>query len=236
MQVAHPIRVRPRCPSERRRTGATAGSSGSFRFRPTRPTSPRRRPGGSAWVTQMRVGSTSLAATDEEESRRYAQSGRILHDHKTGGRRNARRRRHAAPRRLLPRCPAAGESGRRRLRGLDAAAGECRSGFGGSRARAAERDGAAALREAPASLPAPGRNQHGRLRRNRGGLRHQRSSPPDGCPAPRRSRSRAPVIGLPGTTCSARSSATTAISRRSVSGFPARSSRERGSTPAPTRT
>ena len=37
---------------------------------------------GSAWVTRMRVGSTSRDATDEEEARLYMQSGRLQYDRK----------------------------------------------------------------------------------------------------------------------------------------------------------
>ncbi|MBV8199288.1 MAG: putative DNA binding domain-containing protein, partial [Acidobacteria bacterium] len=37
---------------------------------------------GSAWVTQVRVGTTSRDATDEEEARLYMQSGRLQYDRK----------------------------------------------------------------------------------------------------------------------------------------------------------
>ena len=37
---------------------------------------------GSAWVTQIRVGTTSRDATDEEEARLYMQSGRLQYDRK----------------------------------------------------------------------------------------------------------------------------------------------------------
>lgn len=46
---------------------------------PDRPYKARR---GSAWVTQVRVGTTSRDATDEEEARLYMQSGRLPYDRK----------------------------------------------------------------------------------------------------------------------------------------------------------
>ncbi len=37
---------------------------------------------GAAWVTQIRAGTTSRDATDEEEARLYMQSGRLRYDRK----------------------------------------------------------------------------------------------------------------------------------------------------------
>lgn len=52
------------------------------------PDKPYKAKRGSAWVTQIRVGSTSRDATDEEEARLYMQSGRLQYDRKPvpGGR------------------------------------------------------------------------------------------------------------------------------------------------------
>ncbi|HEX9737403.1 MAG TPA: ATP-binding protein [Thermoanaerobaculia bacterium] len=46
------------------------------------PDKPYKAKRGSAWVTQMRVGTTSRDATDEEEARLYQQSGRLQYDRK----------------------------------------------------------------------------------------------------------------------------------------------------------
>ena len=46
------------------------------------PDKPYKAKRGSAWVTQIRVGSTSRDATDEEEARLYMQSGRLQYDRK----------------------------------------------------------------------------------------------------------------------------------------------------------
>ncbi len=46
------------------------------------PDKPYKAKRGSAWVTQMRVGTTSRDATDEEEARLYMQSGRVQYDRK----------------------------------------------------------------------------------------------------------------------------------------------------------
>jgi len=46
------------------------------------PDKPYKAKRGSAWVTQIRVGSTSRDATDEEEARLYMQSGRLQFDRK----------------------------------------------------------------------------------------------------------------------------------------------------------
>ncbi len=46
------------------------------------PDKPYKAKRGSAWVTQIRVGTTSRDATDEEEARLYMQSGRLQYDRK----------------------------------------------------------------------------------------------------------------------------------------------------------
>lgn len=46
------------------------------------PDKPYKSKRGSAWVTQVRVGTTSRDATDEEEARLYMQSGRLQYDRK----------------------------------------------------------------------------------------------------------------------------------------------------------
>ena len=46
------------------------------------PDKPYKAKRGSAWVTQIRVGTTSRDATDEEEARFYMQSGRLQYDRK----------------------------------------------------------------------------------------------------------------------------------------------------------
>jgi ATP-dependent DNA helicase RecG len=46
------------------------------------PDKPYKAKRGSAWVTQMRVGTTTRDATDEEEARLYMQSGRLPYDRK----------------------------------------------------------------------------------------------------------------------------------------------------------
>lgn len=46
------------------------------------PDKPYKAKRGSAWVTQVRVGTTSRDATDEEELRLYSQSGRLQYDRK----------------------------------------------------------------------------------------------------------------------------------------------------------
>ncbi|HSV75376.1 MAG TPA: ATP-binding protein [Chthonomonadales bacterium] len=46
------------------------------------PDKPYKAKRGSAWVTQMRVGTTTRDATDEEEARLYMQSGRLQYDRK----------------------------------------------------------------------------------------------------------------------------------------------------------
>ena len=46
------------------------------------PDKPYKAKRGSAWVTQMRVGTTTRDATDEEEARLYQQSGRLQYDRK----------------------------------------------------------------------------------------------------------------------------------------------------------
>lgn len=46
------------------------------------PDKPYKAKRGSAWVTQMRVGTSSRDATDEEEARLYMQSGRLQYDRK----------------------------------------------------------------------------------------------------------------------------------------------------------
>lgn len=46
------------------------------------PDKPHKARRGAAWVTQMRVGTTSRDATDEEEARLYMQSGRLQYDRK----------------------------------------------------------------------------------------------------------------------------------------------------------
>ena len=131
---------------------------------------------GSAWVTQIRVGTTSRDATDEEEARLYMQSGRLQYDRKpipgaslsdfdvrrlVNYFRDVRRQScppvqdYAAWTRLLVNTDFMYEDRGRSL---------------------AERRRAAALRRATKEVPAPGRNQRGRLRRDRKGLRCQRAS------------------------------------------------------------
>ena len=65
---------------------AAAGSEGAIRHvgvislpahAPDKPYKAKR---GSAWITQVRVGTTSRDATDEEEARLYQQSGRLQYD------------------------------------------------------------------------------------------------------------------------------------------------------------
>ena len=46
------------------------------------PDKPYKAKRGSAWMTQVRVGTTTRDATDDEEMRLYAQSRRLLYDHK----------------------------------------------------------------------------------------------------------------------------------------------------------
>jgi len=46
------------------------------------PDKPYKAKRGSAWITQIRVGSTSREATDDEEARLYMQSGRLQYDRK----------------------------------------------------------------------------------------------------------------------------------------------------------
>ena len=46
------------------------------------PDKPYKAKRGSAWVTQVRVGTTTRDATDEEEMRLYQQSGRLQYDRK----------------------------------------------------------------------------------------------------------------------------------------------------------
>lgn len=46
------------------------------------PDKPYKAKRGSAWMTQVRVGTTTRDATDEEEARLYQQSGRLQYDHK----------------------------------------------------------------------------------------------------------------------------------------------------------
>lgn len=68
--------------------GTSAGSDAGFRWSPGKlvgiislpadaPDKPYKAKRGPAWVTQIRVGTTTRDATDEEETRLYQQSGRL---------------------------------------------------------------------------------------------------------------------------------------------------------------
>ena len=80
------------------------------------PDKPYKAKRGSAWVTQIRVGTTTRDATDEEEVRLYQQSGRLQYDRKPvpgSSFADLDRRRLSQ---LLPRCSPAGVSRTRPIR------------------------------------------------------------------------------------------------------------------------
>ena len=88
------------------------------------PDKPYKAKRGSAWVTQIRVGTTTRDATDEEEARLYQQSGRLQYDRKPVPGVVVRRPESATPGQLLPRRSAAKLSRRRRSGGLESSSDE----------------------------------------------------------------------------------------------------------------
>ena len=59
-----------------------SGTVGIVSLPPDAPDKPYKYKRGSSWVTQIRAGTTSRDATDEEEARLYMQSGRLRYDRK----------------------------------------------------------------------------------------------------------------------------------------------------------
>ena len=59
-----------------------SGTVGIVSLPPDAPDKPYKYKRGSSWVTQIRAGTTSRDATDEEEARLYMQSGRLQYDRK----------------------------------------------------------------------------------------------------------------------------------------------------------
>ena len=119
----------------------------------------------SAWVTQVRVGTTTRDATDDEEMRLYAQSRRLLYDHKPvpgATLENYDMRRlvnyfHDIRRQDCPDLTDT-EGWTRFLLNLGLAHDD--------RGRTLpQRCGTAALRETPQPVPPPGRDQRGGFRR-----------------------------------------------------------------------